>query len=103
MGSLHCLELGPYEAYKHLHVLQLNESLGACLADMGSAVNKQPKHMDCARLAYGQGRQAQALCKSCGAQSIQVHCKILSRSLQAFLISSFENEEGTADVIAVMK
>ena len=46
MGSLHCVELGPYEAYKHLQVLQLNESLGACLADVGLAVNKRPKNMD---------------------------------------------------------
>ena len=103
MGSLHCLELGPYKAYKHLQVLQLNKSLGACLADVGLAVNKWPKHMDCARPTYGQRRQPQASCKSRCAQSAQVHSKLLSTSLQAFLISSFENEEGTAEVVAVMK
>ena len=103
MGSLHCLELGPYEAYKHLQVLQFNKSLGACLADVGLAINKRSKHMDYARLAYRQGRQARASYKSCGAQLVQVHDKLLSTSLQAFLISSFKNEEGTAEVVAVMK
>ena len=103
MGSLHCLELGPYEAYKHLQVLQLNESLGACSANVGLAVNKRQKHMDCAQPAYEQGRRARALCKSRGAQSVQVHDKLLSTSLQAFFISSLKNEEGTAEVVAMMK
>ena len=70
MGSIHSLELGPYKAYEHLQVLQLNEPLGACSTDMGLAINKRPKHIDCTQPADGQGRRARATWKSPGAQLV---------------------------------